>query len=171
MSRRRTVDAATTPPAAEGSLAWLRSRRDRDGQPMLDETGFAAGERLRRDFGLASLGGRLTTDWDAFGSARGHTGAGGMTPSEAAGAARQRIERALAAVGPELAGPLVDVCCHERTLPEVERLRGWPLRSGKVVLRLALAALARHYGLSRAAVGPAARGSRHWGAADYRPRA
>lgn len=42
---------------------------------------------------------------------------------------------------------LVDVCCREVGLEAAERARGWPQRSGKVVLDMGLTALARHYGL------------------------
>ncbi|HUG60981.1 MAG TPA: DUF6456 domain-containing protein, partial [Methylomirabilota bacterium] len=93
----------------------------------------------------------------------------GLAVSEASTAARARLAAALAAAGPEFAGIIVDVCCHEKGLPDVERERRWPIRSGKVVLRLALAALARHYGLDRAAVGRTGGGARHWGTDDYRP--
>ncbi len=80
------------------------------------------------------------------------------------------MRRALAAVGPELSGVLVDVCCELQGLEGVERKHGWPARSGKLVLRLALSGLARHYGLSGTAQGPETATTRHWGEDGYRPR-
>jgi hypothetical protein len=79
--------------------------------------------------------------------------------------------RALAAVGPEVAGVLVDICCELKGLEEAEKANGWPQRAGKVVLQIALTRLARHYGLiggeetQRRESG----GLRHWGSEDYRP--
>ncbi|MCK5712807.1 MAG: DNA replication protein, partial [Hyphomicrobiaceae bacterium] len=86
-------------------------------------------------------------------------------------AARERVGRALAVVGPELAGVLIDVCCHLKGLEAAEREAGWPQRSGKVVLQLALSRLARHYGLGESAshATPRAAQVRHWGSGDYRP--
>jgi hypothetical protein len=88
--------------------------------------------------------------------------------SDAAVAARQRLNAALDAVGPELAGTLLDVCCFEVGLEATGRAAGWPRGAVRVVLDLALTRLARHYGLI-APEPPAAGRIRHWGDADYRP--
>ena len=87
----------------------------------------------------------------------------GVELSDTCVAARTRVHRALAAVGPELAGILVDVCCHDVGLEAAGRAQGWPQRAAKVVLQLALTRLARHYGLLAPEPSPGARRMRHWG--------
>lgn len=157
---------------AESPIAWLFSRRDGDGQPLISEAQFNAGERLRADFWFAQMSPRVTQSWSVTGTAgggrRGAPGAG-VEMADNIAAAGERVRRALAAVGPEHAGILIDVCCHLKGLEHVERNAGWPKRSAKIVLGIALAALARHYGLSQRDSAPRVAPVRHWGADDYRP--
>ncbi|NBN78494.1 hypothetical protein GWI72_09465 [Microvirga tunisiensis] len=146
---------------SESPLAWLAQRRDSEGRPLLDRDQVEAGERLRLDFTRARLMPHLAGGWR---TERVDGGAGAGHPAVEAGdqglAARRRTESALAAVGPGLAPVLVDVCCHLKGLSTVERERGWPPRSAKVVLGLALTTLARHYGLGLAGIRPPARRGR-----------
>jgi len=156
---------------AESPLTWLRSRTDRDGRPMLSDEQFAAGERLRADYERAQLMPRVTANWSQAGTGRQGAGGGNSAAelTEVALAARRRVEGAIAALDPELAGLAVDFCCFLKGLEQIETERRWPARSAKLVLRLALAALARHYGLATRAKGPRASGIRHWGSEGYRP--
>jgi len=133
---------------SESPLAWLARRKGRDGRTMIGHTQFIAGEKLRADFTRGHLAPRVTSSWS--GVARGKNCGGGDagTMTDAVIAARQRVRLALEACGPELSGVLMDVCCFLRGLEDVERERGWPARSAKVVLQLALDRLARHYGLA-----------------------
>jgi hypothetical protein len=119
---------------------------------MLDPLCFAAGERLRADFERTGLHQRVTMDWERLGSGASSGGRGGSL-SDAMVAARQRIDLALADVGADMAGVLVDICCYLKGLDHVERERGWPPRSAKLVLSMALARLAAHYGLTTEAKG------------------
>jgi hypothetical protein len=159
---------------AESPLGWLKSRKDRNGAPLIADHQYQAGERLRADYWFARLSPRVTANWSALApSDRSRRAA----PSDPAAmrdnviAAKERVTRALMAVGPELAGVLVDICCELKGLEEAEKGRGWPQRAGKVVLQIALTRLARHYGLDIADEGRRRGGERvrHWGSEDYRP--
>lgn len=146
------ADEIVTVNHAESPLAWLRRRRGRNGEPILDDGQFAAGERLRADHTHGAIvPGMRGMAWSALGSGAGHGGGrdprGGLVElTDTTLAARARLERAMREVGPELAGVLIDVCCELKGLEQVERERRWPPRSAKVVLLLGLTRLARHYG-------------------------
>lgn len=157
---------------AESPLALLYRRKGKNGRPFLTADEFRAGERLRADYTRGQIMARLGVNWERVGGA-GESGGrvrGVLELTEAALAARLRVEKAIEAVGPELAGVLVDICCFLKGMEQVETERGWPARSAKLMLKSALGALARHYE-------PPERGARgrqgpailHWGAPDYRP--
>ncbi len=159
---------------AESPLGWLKSRKDRNGSPLISEPQYEAGERLRADYWFAQMSPRVTANWSALApSERSRRGA----PSSAADlrdeviAAKERVMRALKEVGPETGGILLDVCCELKGLEEAEKANGWPQRAGKVVLQIALTRLARHYGLIAGDGRDRRRsgGVRHWGSEDYRP--
>jgi Domain of unknown function (DUF6456) len=108
---------------------------------------------------------RTTSNWTAS-IAQGARGNVPATYSDMVIAARQRVNHALDAVGPEFAGLLVDVCCFLKRLEDVERERRWPPRSAKVVVQLALDRLARHYGYAVEARGREHVAMRTWLAPD-----
>ncbi len=173
-----TDDAEITPGAHqrlinrdESPVAALA--RPRGGEPpYLAGATVAAAERLRADFERGQLQPRVTANWTAAVTSGRRSGdSGGIADlTDAALAARIRVERACDAVGPEFDGLLLDVCCFLKGLELVERERRWPARSAKLVLRLGLEALARHYGIASLAEGPSRTGRvRHWGTEDFRP--
>jgi hypothetical protein len=124
---------------AESPLAWLASRG------LVDARQNEAGERLRGDYERAQLApavtmrGRQRVD-GGDGGERGDPGAGQI-------AAKRRFDAAVAALGPGLGDVAWRVVCAGEALPVAERGLGWPARSGRVVLGLALDRLAHHYGL------------------------
>jgi len=159
------VRASVAVDAAESPLAWLARRKSRDGRALIEPAQFQAGERLRSDFTRALMMPRVTSNWTSS-VAQDRRACGATTFSDAAVAARQRVRHALDAVGPELSGLLLDVCCFLKGLEDVERERGWPSRSAKVVLQLGLDRLARHYGYGSEARGADRAHVRTWLAPD-----
>lgn len=153
--------------AGESPLAWLARRKGKDGRPMIEAEQFQAGERLRGEFTRAQLMPHITSNWSAAVAQDGRFGDRGAAHiTDIVVAARQRVRQALTAVGPEFAGLLLDVCCFLKGLEDVERERGWPPRSAKVVLQLGLDRLARHFGLSASARGRPRVPIRTWLASD-----
>ncbi|WP_428027645.1 DUF6456 domain-containing protein [Altererythrobacter sp.] len=131
--KRRTV----TVNLAESPMSWLHSRGH------LEDRLFDAGERLRADYERAQLGANVTMRWDPV-RVRS-TGETGLHASERQIAAKLRFDAALAEAGKGLEDILWRVVCAGEGLPEAEKSLGWPARSGKLVLRLALDRVADFY--------------------------
>ena len=138
---------------AESPLGWLASHMDRRGKPLISQEQYLAGERLRKDFTLASLSPRVSAVW---GMPAPHAARGGGYDASSLNdtmiAAKDRVWSAIDSVGPDLGAILLQICCYLNGLAEAEKHLGWPVRAGKVVLRIALDRLAAHYGI-RAACG------------------
>ncbi|SPJ29795.1 DUF6456 domain-containing protein [Falsiruegeria mediterranea] len=130
----------------ESPLVALARRKDRDGQPFLVEGLVRAGERLREDFELAQMGPNVAQNWDRFLTGGGRNG---FAPESDAGHgsmdARNRVSRALSDLGPGLSDVVLRCCCYLEGLETAEKQLGWSARSGKIVLRIALQRLKRHY--------------------------
>jgi len=122
---------------AESPLTWLHARGH------LSDRQFDAGERLRADWERAQLAPSVTMRWDVV-RVKG-SGDRGLTPGERQIAARSRFDGAVAAAGAGLADILWRVVCAGETLPVAEKALAWPVRSGKLVLRLALDRVAEFY--------------------------
>lgn len=140
---------------AESPVSLLGRRRDRDGKPFLEPELVQAAERLREDFELAQMGPRVAQNWDRFltGGDRG-----GFQPDSGLGegpsVARGRVAAALRDLGPGLGDVVLRCCCFLEGLEVAERRMGWAARSGKIVLRIALMRLRRHYDETYGRSGP-----------------
>jgi hypothetical protein len=132
--RRVTVNLGESP------LGWLRARGH------VSARQYEAGDRLRGDWEAAQLAPRVTMRWDAAATPGGGGGAG-VDPTAAQIGAKRRFDAAAAAAGPGLADVLWRVVCAGEGLEAAERALGWPKRSGKLVLGLALDRVAGFYGL------------------------
>lgn len=140
---------------AESPLTSLAQRRDKDGQPFLCSGLVAAGERLREDFELAQLGPRTTQNWESFltmGERPQYRECDG--PDRGASAARNRVQAALMDLGPGLGDVVLRCCCYLEGMETCEKRMGWSARSGKIVLRIALQRLKRHYEETHGKLGP-----------------
>ncbi|MCL9982704.1 MAG: DUF6456 domain-containing protein [Erythrobacter sp.] len=122
---------------AESPLAWLHARGH------IDARLFDAGEALRGDYERAQLAPSVTMRWDPVRVKT--TGPSGLSPSERQIAARHRFDGAIRAAGRGLEDILWRVVCAGEALPEAEKGLGWPARSGKLVLKIALERVAEFY--------------------------
>jgi hypothetical protein len=156
-----TINATATP------LSTLARLRDRAGAAWLSPDAVAAGERLARDFHFGALQPRVTQSYVVRIGERVRPGPGAAADlKDSVVAARHRVASAVEAMGPDLSGVALDICCFEKGLETVERERLWPPRSAKLMLKTALMQLHRHYNPPAPA---AKRRSHAWGDEGYRP--
>lgn len=135
---RRTV----TLNLSESPLSWLHAHGHLSDRQLL------AGEKLRSDYEAAHLGPRVTMQWDNMPVSGGkRRSAEVLSPTEAMLRAKQRFDRGVEALGRDLSDIAWRVICAGETLPIAEKAMGWPSRSGKLVLRIALDRLAEFYRL------------------------
>mgnify|MGYP003719376307 FL=1 len=132
--KRRSV----TVNLAESPLTWLHARGH------LTERQFDAGERLRADYERAQIAPSTTMRWDPVRVDNGSCGHG-LTESERQIAAKDRFDGAMAEAGPGLCDILWRVACAGEGVPAAEKALAWPVRSGKLVLSLALDRVAQFY--------------------------
>ncbi|MBV7264594.1 DUF6456 domain-containing protein [Erythrobacter ani] len=131
--KRRTV----TVNVGESPISWLHARGH------LETRLFDAGEALRRDYERAQLSQGVTMRWDPVRAKT--TGDQGLSGTERQIAAKARFDAVLAEAGKGLEDVLWRVVCAGEALPEAEKTLGWPARSGKLVLKLALERVADFY--------------------------
>lgn len=130
----------------ESPIAWLARRRDAAGRPWLTAAQVAAGERLRRDAGMAQAGLSMTMRWDALPRSGGGSSAR-AEPGDRAVNAGRRVQAALLACAPGDRAMVEQVCIRDSALQVAEREAGLKRREGKLALRAGLSALAAHYGM------------------------
>lgn len=125
---------------AESPLTWLHARGH------ISDRQFDAGERLRADWERAQLSPSITMRWDPV-RVRGG-GDTGLGPTERQIAAKARFDGAITAAGSGLEDILWRVVCAGEALTDAEKGLGWPMRSGKLVLKIALDRVADFYRVS-----------------------
>ena len=149
---------------AESPLARLAAGE----AAFLERHHVEAGERIRRLVERAQLQPRLTMAYSASRTA-GNRQQAATDISDLAADARKSLAEIHRLLPRDCAGVVLDVCGLLKGLQEVERDRGWPRRSAKLVLRIGLEQLAQHYGLGPFAVGRPSRKPRIWLGDGARP--
>ena len=159
--------------AAESPLLKLFLGKSTGGKGYIDLNQFKAGEKLRADFERTHLMQRTTSAYSESAVSGGRHWQQSDNSiaklNDNAIAARQRLQHAFEAVGPELSGILYHVCCVASGFEHAEKILALPARSGKAVLALGLTRLARHYGFIKIHRPEKHANISHWAVDDYRP--
>ncbi len=135
---------------------------------FLERHQLEVGDRVRRLVERAQLRQKTTMNYSGLPVDKRSASRASDLPDLAADA-RRGVNEIYERLPAECAGVVIDVCGFLKGLQEVERERGWPRRSAKLVLRIGLEQLALVYGMGPYAQGPASRHVRGWLAAGARP--
>ncbi len=136
-------------------------RTRKDAPAFLAPHHIEAAIRFRLLFDRAQLRQRTTMHYGPRSDGGGVNG--GMADiSDMAADARRQINAIHKQLPRDCAGVLFDACGCEMGLQDIEAARNWPRRSGKLVLRIALEALAQILHLQTVAEGPERSESRAW---------
>ena len=140
--------------------------RGRGGEPaFLQSHHIEAALRFQRLFERSRLRPRTTMHYGPrIGGGRGGNDIGDMAAD-----ARKQLAALHGALPPDCADVLIDVFGFEKGLQDIETERGWPRRSAKLVLRIALSALASHFGLTPSTTGATSSRARTWLDESARP--
>jgi len=127
---------------SESPLSWLHSRGH------LTDRQYDAGEKMRNDWERANLSPNITMRWDEAPISGGRRAAPEtLDATERQIAAKRRFDEALDFLGRDLSDICWRVICAGDGVPAAEKALGWPSRSGKVVLKIALDRLGDYYHL------------------------
>lgn len=140
--RKAQANRTVTFNMAESPLCWLHARG------YLTDRQLLAGESLRGDYEAAAMGPHVTMCWNDAPRDRQRRGAPqGLNATERMISAKARFDDALVYLGRDLSDIAWRVICAGESIPGAERAMTWPVRSGKIVLRIALDRLAEYYRL------------------------
>ncbi|WP_108813011.1 DUF6456 domain-containing protein [Sphingorhabdus sp. Alg231-15] len=140
-ARKRRIRSVTVN-LSESPLGWLHARGH------LTDRQFDGGEKLRADWERANLAPNVTMSWNMVPLTGGSRAAPErLNATEAQIAARQRFDNAIAHLGSDLSDIAWRIICAGEGVPAAEKNLGWPARSGKLVLKIALDRLANFYRL------------------------
>ncbi len=126
----------------ESPLSWLHARGH------LTDRQLDGGEKLRGDWERANLAPSVTMSWNITPPSGGRRGApDALSATESQIAAKQRFDSAINHLGSDLSDIAWRIICGGEGIPAAEKNLGWPARSGKLVLKIALDRLADYYRL------------------------
>ena len=157
-----TTSGGLTVNLAESPLLRLARPGKGEADAFLNPAQVEAGERVRRLAERARLQPRVTMSYSATHTANGGARNGLADLSDLAADARRDLMEITRILPRDCVGVVMDVCGLGKGLQAVEAERNWPRRSAKLVLRIGLDHLARHFGLDDRAVGPERGRHRRW---------